>query len=65
MKEINKIIPEAEIKSSTSTQLLINIPNKNTNDFPDLFKLLETNRTTFGIKGMGLSYTTMEDVFLK
>lgn len=65
MQEIKKIIPEAELRNSVPTQLIINLPNKITNEYSTLFEMLETNKTEFGIKGMSISCTTMEEVFLK
>jgi ATP-binding cassette subfamily A (ABC1) protein 3 len=62
---IKEIIPEAEIQSSLTAQLVINLPNENADQFPELFRMLETNRKAFCIKGMGVSCTTMEEVFLK
>jgi len=48
-----------------TAQLVINLPNENVDRYPDLFRMLEMYRTEFGIKGMGLSCTTMEEVFLR
>ncbi|XP_060852919.1 phospholipid-transporting ATPase ABCA3-like isoform X2 [Rhopalosiphum padi] len=65
IEAIKKIIPEAEIQSSLTAQVVINLPNDNTDQFPDVFRMLEFNREKFSIKGMGISCTTMEEVFLK
>ncbi|XP_026811930.1 ATP-binding cassette sub-family A member 3-like isoform X2 [Rhopalosiphum maidis] len=65
IEAIKKIIPEAEIQSSLTAQVVINLPNDNTDQFPDVFSMLEFNREKFSIKGMGISCTTMEEVFLK
>lgn len=63
--EIKKIIPTAEIRSSLISQVVINLHNENEDDFPELFRMLEMNKKKFSIKGMSVSYTTMEDVFLR
>lgn len=65
MSAIKQIVPEAVIQSSLTAQIVINLPNENTDQFPDLFRMLESNREDFGIKGMGISCTTMEEVFLR
>jgi len=65
IEEIKKIIPEAEVQITRSSQLVIHLPKNYTNELPTLFKMLETNRMEFGIKGMGISCTTMEEVFLR
>lgn len=62
---IQEIIPEAKVQSSLTAQVVINLPNENTDLFPDLFKMLEINREEFCIKGIGISCTTMEEVFLR
>jgi len=65
VEAIKKIIPEAEVQSLLTAQLIVNLPNKNTDQFPDLFKMLELHKKEFCIKGIGISCTTMEEVFLK
>lgn len=65
IEEIKIIIPEAEVQNTVSPQLVIHLPNNYTNEFPTLFKMLEKNRMEFGVKGMGISCTTMEEVFLR
>ncbi|CAH1731091.1 unnamed protein product [Aphis gossypii] len=65
IEAIKKIIPGAEIQSSLAAQVIINLPNENNDQFPDVFKELELNRENFSIKGMGISCTTMEEVFIK
>jgi len=65
MEAIKEIIPEAEVQSSLTAQVVINLPNENTDQFPNVFRVLEMNREQFSIKGMGISCTTMEEVFLK
>ncbi|KAF0758973.1 ATP-binding cassette sub-family A member 3-like [Aphis craccivora] len=65
IEAIKKIIPGAEVQSSLAAQVIINLPNENNDQFPDVFKELELNRENFSIKGMGISCTTMEEVFIK
>lgn len=65
IQEINKIVPEAKVQSSLTAQSVINLPNENTDQFPDLFRMLELKKVEFGIKGMGISCTTMDEVFLR
>jgi len=65
IEAIKEIIPGAEVQSSLTAQVVINLPNENTNQFPDVFRMLELYREQFSIKGMGISCTTMEEVFLK
>ncbi|XP_050431314.1 phospholipid-transporting ATPase ABCA3-like isoform X2 [Adelges cooleyi] len=62
---ILKIVPEAELQSSLSAQVVYNLPSENTDQFPDLFRMLELRKEEFGITGMGVACTTMEEVFLR
>ncbi|VVC36008.1 Hypothetical protein CINCED_3A013120 [Cinara cedri] len=65
MSAIKEIIPDAEVQSTLTAQMIINLPNETSDQFPDLFRMLELNREEFCIKGMGISCTTMEEVFLR
>ncbi|KAL5235297.1 hypothetical protein ACI65C_002707 [Semiaphis heraclei] len=65
IEAIKEIIPGAEVQSSLTAQVVINLPSENTNQFPDVFRMLELYREKLSIKGMGISCTTMEEVFLK
>jgi len=65
IEAIKKIIPGAEIQSSLAAQVIINLPNENNDQFSDVFRELELNRENLSIKGMGISCTTMEEVFIK
>ena len=61
---VTSIIPEAIIQNESASQITYNLPTSKCNSFSNLFLQLETE-TNFGICGIGLSCTTMEDVFLK
>lgn len=65
VQPIQEIIPEAVLQPLLTDQIVINLPNENTDKFPNLFKMLEEKRQEFCIKAMGISCTTMEEVFLK
>lgn len=62
---VKQIIPEAEIQRSWTAHVVINVPSENTNKLPDVLQLLEKNKKGFCIKGIDISLTTMEEVFLK
>lgn len=65
IEAIQEIIPEADVQPLLADQIVINLPNENTDQFPELFQMLEEKRQEFCIKAMGISRTTMEEVFLK
>lgn len=62
---IQEIVSEAKVQSSLTAQVVINLPSENTDLFPNLFRMLENNRDELRIKGIGISCTTMEEVFLR
>lgn len=62
---IKDAVPEADIKKSMTAQLVVNLPNENIDQFPDLFRTLETFKSSNSIIGMGICCTTMEEVFLR
>lgn len=63
--KIKNVLPDALVKESLNSQLLIHLPNENTDEFSNLFRMLENNKSEFCIEGIGISCTTMEDVFLR
>jgi ATP-binding cassette subfamily A (ABC1) protein 3 len=62
---IKKTIPEAEIKSDMGSVLCYMLPSEQTKQFPDLFELLERDKQMLGISSIGVSITTLEEVFLR
>ncbi|XP_047110492.1 phospholipid-transporting ATPase ABCA1-like isoform X1 [Schistocerca piceifrons] len=57
-------VPEAAIKNLNGPIMCISLPLKSTSKFPSLFDALEANKNTLKIGGIGVSLTTMEEVFL-
>jgi len=46
-------------------EVMFLLPSNQSSKFEGLFDTLETESKTFGIHSFGVSYTTMEEVFLK
>lgn len=65
MSKIQSIIPAAYVYSSEAAQTIINLPSDKIKKFPELFRMLESIKKEFDIKEMGISCTTMEEVFLR
>jgi len=70
LERVQKHIPNALIKSSqtgNTSELGITLPNetKTTSVFPDLFTELSNLKMELGIQTIGLSLTTMDEVFVK
>lgn len=62
---IQKTVPEAEIKSEMGSLLCYMLPSEQTKHFPDLFEILERDKQMLGISSIGVSITTLEEVFLR
>lgn len=62
---IQKTVPEAEIKSEMGSVLGYMLPSEQTKLFPDLFEILERDKQMLGISSIGVSITTLDEVFLR
>jgi len=62
---VKSTVVTAEVKSIHSTQVVYSIPQEYASSLPAMFAALEAKKPEFGIEGMGISCTTMEEVFLK
>ena len=68
--QLNKAIQtsnvlDVSVESLSSNEVIYNLPLTETSKFPSLFAKLEANRAQLGIESIGVSCTTMEEVFLK
>lgn len=62
---IKGALPEAEKMGEKFDEIVYKLPLTQTASFPQLFKSLEARQRELGIANMGVSCTTMEQVFLK
>lgn len=62
---IQEIVPHSEIKTEMGTVLCYMLPAEQTKKFPDLFEILERDKQSLGISSIGVSITTLEEVFLR
>ena len=62
--QINTILPNARIEDDLNAEISFVIPSSDRSKLENLFQLLEDSSDQLGIKSYGISYTTMEDVFL-
>ncbi|KAJ4448581.1 hypothetical protein ANN_10600 [Periplaneta americana] len=62
---IQRTIPEAKVKSEMGSLLCYMLPAEQTGIFPDLFDVLEREKQNLGISSIGVSITTLEEVFLR
>jgi ATP-binding cassette subfamily A (ABC1) protein 3 len=62
---IQEIVPHSKIKNEMGTVLCYMLPSEQTEQFPDLFEILERDKQMLGISSIGVSITTLEEVFLR
>ncbi|XP_018909305.2 phospholipid-transporting ATPase ABCA3 isoform X1 [Bemisia tabaci] len=62
---IQEFIPEAELRSDEGPKLTYILPTESVDGFPSMFTKLESLKNELGIASLGVSCTTMEEVFLK
>lgn len=62
---VSRHIPECSVQSSIGTQLTITLAGSQSVRFPALLRSLEQEQHSLGISDIGMSVTTLEDVFLK
>lgn len=62
---IQEIVPHSEIKTEMGTLLCYMLPSEQTERFPNLFEVLERDKQMLGISSIGVSITTLEEVFLR
>lgn len=65
MSTITNIFPNAEIERKSVNEIVCQLPFIDATKFPKLFQFLETRKQSLGIENIGVSCTTMEQVFLK
>lgn len=58
-------IPNSKLTSNLHNELSFLLPSEETHRFPDLFDLLDRYKNDFNILNIGISVTTVEEVFLK
>lgn len=55
----------AELKSAHTAQATYSVPQEAAAKMPGLFSTIEREKGKLGVEGVGISCTTMEEVFLK
>ena len=62
---IHSIIPDATLHENLNSEISFILPAQQTSRFSELFEKLDENKDTFNIENIGISISTLEDVFLK
>lgn len=62
---IQCLIPDAKVKSEMGSLLCYMLPSDQCDSFPQLFDVLEREKQQLCISSIGVSITTLEEVFLR
>ncbi len=62
---INSFIPNSKLNSNIDSEISFVLPSNDSDKFSQLFESLEKEKDNLGIVNIGISGTTIEDVFLK
>lgn len=62
---ITSVIPEATLNENLNSEISFVLPAQQTVKFSELFEKLDENKTFLNIDNIGISISTLEDVFLK
>lgn len=62
---ITGVVPNSEVQFVSTFEIEFKLPLTETARFPQLFDNLEEEKDNLGIVNIGVSCTTMEQVFLK
>jgi len=65
MDLIRDTIPGAKVKESVYSSLCVVLPYEDQKDYVRVLKQLEVRKQEFGIESIGITNTTLEEVFLK
>jgi ABC-type multidrug transport system ATPase subunit len=62
---VQSIIPDSKLNSNINTEISFILPSVNAKKFPKLLEELEQCKESLSIVNIGVSVTTVEDVFLR
>lgn len=62
---VEKMIPDARLNENLNSEISFILPSEHTAKFGELFKSLEANKDYLNVNNIGISISTLEDVFLK
>lgn len=76
LNTVKQVLPEAVVEHSLQDEvdnsnsacagpISFTLPANKVDHFPELFEALEKSKVEFGIASIGVSVTTMEEVFLR
>ena len=64
-KAIEGVVKGSKLEGDIGKELKYQLPQDQSTNFETLFKMLEDQKTEYGVESFGISLTTLEEVFLK
>lgn len=64
-RAVHAYVPGAVLRGDVGAEVAFTLPAEDAPRFPDLFESLEERCERLGVESMGVSVTTMEDVFMR
>ena len=65
IKLVQKIIPNSKLSSNLNSEIMFTLPAEDSNKFPNLFSKIDKKKDELKILNVGISITTIEEVFLR
>ena len=65
IKLVQKIVPNSKLSSNLNSEIMFTLPAEDSNKFPNLFSKIDKKKDELKILNVGISITTIEEVFLR
>jgi len=65
IKLVQKIVPNSKLSSNLNSEIMFTLPAEDSNKFPSLFSKIDKKKDELKILNVGISITTIEEVFLR
>lgn len=62
---VKNIIPDSKVNENLASEISFVLPSEQTEKFSELFEKLEREKENLNVENIGISISTLEDVFLK
>jgi len=65
VEAVHRFVPDAAVLSDAAGEISLRLPMAAVPQFPNLLRHFENNASQLGVRGHGISVTTLEEIFLK
>lgn len=62
---VKNLVPDAEVNENLASEISFVLPAEQSSRFGELFKQLDAQKSVLNVTNVGISISTLEDVFLK